>query len=384
MEVDERELGVEGGGSAGLVEGSGSARVPTVSDDPLVQGRSSHCRYTHLIKHMDSKDGFDVLRHTQSITLREGFRSPSDICAYDRGSVPFTSLLPPRHRTHHPDHILSDPYLTSLTSISILPDYPTSFDQLVAPVPTFPFGLQLIRTPKPTKTITFGFPLDSTTNSASRQHLKTLRPPRLNLSFERPTEDLFAELKDLVAETTGVLGIRYVPLRRLVDAATFLCEPLQSFERIHLYLNLPRPRQILVGPEGARTLGEDPSSPVILFTTSLVSALEAADADVQKRYTVWKVDGWESAGQVKNATKTKLWPVQVLFESLDDEDGMEGADGAEAGSSKKIQSTGEEEEDDLDRRQAELAGKEKKHWDREMNFKLLGGLVNLTLESKKH
>jgi len=83
VEVDERELGVEGGGPAGLVEGSGSARVPTVSDDPLVQGRSSHCRYTHLIKHMDSKDGFDVLRHTQSITLREGFRSPSDICAYD-------------------------------------------------------------------------------------------------------------------------------------------------------------------------------------------------------------------------------------------------------------------------------------------------------------
>jgi hypothetical protein len=125
MEVDERELGVEGGSSAGLVEGSGGARVPTVSDDPLVQGRSSHCSYTHLIKHMDSKDGFGVLRHTQSITLREGFRSPSDICAYDRGSVPFPSLLPPKHRTYHADQILSDPYLTSLTSISILPDYPT-------------------------------------------------------------------------------------------------------------------------------------------------------------------------------------------------------------------------------------------------------------------
>jgi len=280
---------------------------------------------------------------------------------------------------------LSDPYLTSLTSISILPDYPTSFDQLVAPVPTFLFGFQLIRTPKPTKCLTYGFPLDTTTNSASRQHLKTLRPPRLNLSFDHPTEDIFTELKDHVAETTTVLGIRYVPLRRLVDASTFLCEPLQSFNRIHLYLNLPRPRQVLIGPEGARTLGEDPSSPVTLFITSLVSALEAAGTDVQKRYTVWKVDGWESAGQVKNATKTRLWPVQVLFESLDNEEDPEGTAEAVAGSSEKSKRAGdEEEEDELDRRQAEAKDQEKKHWEREMNFKLLGGLINLSLESKKH
>lgn len=252
--------------------------------------------------------------------------------------------------------------MESLEVISILPDYPTSFHQLVPPVPTFLFGFQLIRTRKPMKSLTYGFPLESTTNSASRQQLKALRPPKLNLTFDMPTVSLFQELKDAVSETTEVFGIRYLPTRRLVDHQMFLCEPLQSFKKIHLYLNLPRPRSIMIGPPNHRSMEEDPQSPLVLFVTSLISAMEAAEPEVQDRYTIWKVDGWDTPGQVKNATKTRIWPAQVLF-SLDFDD-----DGAAP--------------EQIEEPVAERS--ETKHWERETNFKLFGGLLNLSLESKKH
>jgi len=252
--------------------------------------------------------------------------------------------------------------MESLEIISILPDYPTSFHQLVPPVPTLLFGFQLIRTRKPMKSLTYGFPLELTTNSASRQQLKTLHPPKLNLTFDLPTVSLFEELQNAVAENTEILGLRYTPTRRLVDHQMFLCEPLQSFRRIHLYLNLPRPRNIMVGPPDHRAVEEDPSSPVVVFVTSLLSAMEAADSEVQDRYTIWKVDGWDSPGQVKNATKTRIWPAQVLF-SLDfDENDVAPQEEA----------------------QPVVERNESKHWERETNYKLFGGLLNLSLESKRH
>jgi hypothetical protein len=39
-------------------------------------------RYTNLCARIESKAGLEVLQHVQSITLREGFRAPSDICEY--------------------------------------------------------------------------------------------------------------------------------------------------------------------------------------------------------------------------------------------------------------------------------------------------------------
>ena len=248
--------------------------------------------------------------------------------------------------------------MESLEIISILPDYPTSFHQLVPPVPPFPFGFQLIRTRKPMKSLSYGFPLEKTTNSASRQQLKTLHPPKLDLTFEQPTVSLFEELKDAVAETTEIFGLRYQPIRQLVDHQMFLCEPLQSFKKIHLHLLLPRPRNIITGPPDRRTVEEDPNSPIVLFIVRLISAMEAAEPEVQDRYTIWKVDGWDSPGQVKNATKTRIWPADVLF-STDEDEVIAPEEPVE------VRTDG-------------------KHWERETNFKLFGGLLNLSLESKKH
>jgi hypothetical protein len=272
------------------------------------------------------------------------------------------------------DAILSNPIMTELQSISILPDYPTSFDPLVSSVPEFPFGLQLVRTQKPIKNLTFGLPLERTTNPSSRQHLKWLKPPKLEVSFNQPTVALFRELRDLVAETTDQLGIRYIPLRSLVSPEVLLCPELQSFKKVNLYLHLPRPYLIMVGPPDAQTLGEDPEAPITRFTTSLLNALEAASEDVQKRYTVWRVTGWETAGQVANATRTRIWPTAVLFDTEFDFDSNAPTPDKEAPPPPKIEPDAK----------VTKRSNDANHWERETNLRLFGGLFNLSLESKRH
>lgn len=269
------------------------------------------------------------------------------------------------------DTILSHPSMTQLEHVSILPDYPTSFHQLVPPVPPFLFGFQLIRSRKPMRSLTYGLPLESTTNPASRQQLRSLHPPRLTISVSQPSTRLFTELKDLVAETTDRLTIRYIPLRSLTDHQVFLCEPLQEFKQIHLYLNLPRPRMIMTGPVGSQTIGEDPQSPVTVFIAALLAALEASSSEIQDRYTVWKVEGWDAAGQVDSATRTRIWPVASLFEFDFDED--ENPDRG-----RKARAIEEEEP------VVQVPSSSKEHWERETNLKLFGGLLSLSLESKKH
>ena len=263
--------------------------------------------------------------------------------------------------------------MTELESISILPDFPTSFDPLVSSVPTFPFGLQLVRTQKPIKSLAFGLPLELSTNPSSRQHLKVLKPPKLEITLSRPTSGIFTELRDLVAETTDQLGIRYIPLRTLVGPEVLLCPELQSFQRVNLYLHLPRPNLVMVGPPDAQTLGEDPASPITRFTTSLLAALEASNAETQKRYTVWKLEGWETAGQVANATRTRIWPTAVLFDHEFDYDSNAPTPDKEAPPPPP------EPEQKVVKRSNEA-----KHWERETNLRLFGGLFNLSLESKRH
>lgn len=255
-----------------------------------------------------------------------------------------------------------------MTQITIMPDYPTSFHQLVFAIPAFPFGLQLVRTTKPTTSFTYGLPLESTTNSTSRQQLKRLQVPRLSLTFVTPSTSILSELKGL-ADTTEHLTIRYVPLRGLVDARIFLCEALQAFRKIELNLLLPRPRMMMVGSGVDRTVVEDPESPGQRFVTDLLNALELADEDVQERYTVVRLDEWDIPGRAHKATRTKLWPKEALWD-LDletlDEDPSNGPIEASESSIQPAKSK-----------------KKPEHWERETNLRLLGGLFNLRLESKK-
>ena len=251
----------------------------------------------------------------------------------------------------HLDTILSNPRMINLESISILPDYPTPFHQFVSAVAPFNFGLQLVRTQRPIKSLTYGLPLELTTNPSSRQHLRHLGPPRLDLTFMRPSVELFNELTGLVRGTTTHLGIRYVPTRNLVAHDVFLCESLEAFERIDIHLHLPRAR---LTPNG-----EDPMSTFVTLMNSLISALESSSEQVQRRYKVWKVEGWETAGQVASATRTRLWPAAVLFD-------LDATEPIEEIESEPVRTTSDD------------------NWERETNYKLLGGMISLNLESKRH
>lgn len=249
-----------------------------------------------------------------------------------------------------------------------MPDHPTSYDQLIYAIPSFPFGLQLVRTTKPLESLTFGLPLESTTNSASRQHLKTLKTPSLSLTFGKPTTSLFSELREL-ADTTSHLTIRYVPQRGFVDSNMFLSDPLQAFPRIELYLLLPRPRMMMVGSGDNRTIAEDPESPAKRFVTELIDTLEISSEEMQERYTVWLMDGWDIPGRAHKATKTKLWPKEAFWD-------ME----AEIADEEKPAQPEDKRGETIVPTKAK--GKQA-YWERETNLRLLGGLFNLRLESKK-
>ena len=319
-------------------------------------------RYTNLCARLNSKEGLEVLKHVKTITLREGFRSPSDIC-----------MFRPLYRLTV-DTILSNPTLIELESISILPDYPTSFDPLVSSVPTFPFGLQLVRTQKPIKALCFGLPLELSTNAASRQHLKVLRPPKLTITLSRPNYALLTELRDSVAEITQELGIRYVPTRTLIEPEVLFCKDLQSFRHINLFLHLPRPPLAMVGPPGGQTLEDDPAHPITRFTASLLALLEGSSAEVQARYTVWKVEGWETAGQVESATRTKIWPTAILFDHEFEFDSNAPTPTEEKALPKQVEPAAVVKKNTT----------QGEHWERETNLRLFGGLFNLSLESKRH
>lgn len=244
------------------------------------------------------------------------------------------------------------------------------------------------------KSLVYGLPLESTTNTASRQHLKTLNPRHLSITLDKPTVALLTELKDLLADTIERLTIRYLPTRYLVDAQMFLSEPLLLFKRVDLYLFLPRPRMILVGPANDRAFVEDPESPRKRFVSKLISELEKASEETQEGYKVWIAENWDVPGRAHKMNSTLIWPVPstVLF---DEEDG-EGEGGnliTENGekSEKRKQSESGETKSGWTRSSKEAGssssaaqGGQKKHWERETNLRLLGGLVNLRLESKKH
>jgi hypothetical protein len=292
--------------------------------------------------------------------------------------------------------------LTALEEISILPDWPTTFHPLVDYIVPFPFGLQLMRTQKPIKSLTYGLPLDATTNSVSRQQLRTLSPPRLKLTFARPTLALFEELRELVVESTDVLAIRYVTTRLSIEPGLLLCEPLQAFKKVELHLHLPRPERTLHTPFGPRLI-VDPDSPTTTFIARLISAIEAMDEDVQERYTVYNVQGWELTNGMQE--KTVLWPPPSVAMNAS---GVTGATREMEDELKRIQygtetdtehpaagssGSGENKEKAVvlgNGRSSTVATSEakrssdKSQWERQTNLKLLGGFIGLSLESKKY
>lgn len=219
-------------------------------------------------------------------------------------------------------------------------------------------------------------PLESTTNSSSRQQLKILQPRYLDLTFVTPTIELFTELKDLVSSTTECLSIRYVAVRGVPNASLFLCEPLQAFKRINIYLNLPRPRRRIAGTGNDRHIVDEPDPAGERLVTNLIAALEIADEETQARYRIVKVDDWDVAGQVHSAPRTRLWPLHDLNDELrsrqegtssqltvDPKDSLATVEPTGAGPS--------------------VTKTKSQRWERETNLRLLGGLINLRLESKK-
>lgn len=244
-----------------------------------------------------------------------------------------------------------------------MPDYPTSFHPLVFPTPIFPFGLQLVRT-KSLVRFNYGMPLESTTNPSSRQQFKIMQPRYLDITTVTPTVELFTEIKDLVASTTDTLSIRFVSVRAVPHASIFLCAPLQEFKRIDLYLNLRRPTRRLAGEGDSRHIVDEPDAAGQRLITQLIDGLELSDQETQTRYRIWRVDDWDLAGSAHDALRTRLWPV------LDDQ-----LEEASSGNAKSDQTVANPE--------SSKATAKPQRWERETNLRLLGGLINLRLESKK-
>lgn len=188
--------------------------------------------------------------------------------------------------------------------------------------------------------------------------------------------------------------IRYIPggSGRLALPSTLLCEPLQSFKKVIIYLYLPRSKVEVPGPFGSSQYIPQKDQPVVSeFIASLVSALEVEDEDMRERYEVWRVEAWDIPGLAHLATKARLWPEVTEEEeaqakslikakerqtSITEKMGaMISGEKSEAGSSKDGEKAGGPKQEVV---------KERKNWDRETNLRLLGGLVNLRLESKKH
>jgi hypothetical protein len=219
-----------------------------------------------------------------------------------------------------------------------------------------------------------------TTNEASRQQLKTLAVPRLNLTFSRPTLALFEELETLVLESTKTLGIRYVTNRIATEPKLLLCEPLQSFEKIVIVLWLPRPARIINTAIG-QYIEDDPNSPTLAYVKDLIKLLEAADEDVQERYEVYNVTGWEASNDM--SSREKIWPVAV------EETEVEVAVIDEKkGTSEKREIEGAGHPSTVTRTGKATAGtgksSSKSQWERQTNYNILGGLIGLSLESKKY
>ncbi|KAJ9113004.1 hypothetical protein QFC22_006100 [Naganishia vaughanmartiniae] len=368
--------------------------------------------YRRFLKFLEEGVIDDVLPGIRSLELDQGFEDPSDLY-----------------------RIILQPKLSNLRSLAIVPSWPYSSNMTVPPARFFKFGLQLLPVPpaKPLRLtanedddgyspsvnsdtdddnenddtgkqgvkrkrldkLTLGLPLDLSTNAVSRQHLRLLRPKRLEITLLlRQHVELFEELADLLEGNTDELCIRFLAS----DQTHELCNPrdivssqMDRFGKVDIHLPtltssaMNRPYQ---GQQDRHTS----------FADHVINLI-ALDEERRKRYTVWVEQpdmpdgpmgpmGGLGAGWLKPRERV-VWerPVEhadgtgsrdVLF--VDDEYEQEqnelGQSSTKQGKQPATRAV------HLETQAAGGAGAG--HWERETHLKLLGGLVSLRLESKKH
>lgn len=333
------------------------------------------------------------------------------------------------------DRIILQPKLTNLRELAIVPSWPFSSNITTPPARFFKFGLQLLPAPpakplrltarddddddrrvavssdtddedengdtekpglkrKRLRKLTLGLPLDLATNAVSRQHLRLLRPKRLEITLLlHPHRDLFTELADLLEGNTEELCIRFLAsdqTHELCNPREIVSDQLDRLGKVDIHLPaltsaMNRPYQ---GQQDRHTS----------FADHVVNLI-ALDEERRKRYTIWverpvMPDGpmgpmgglgagwlkpkervvWERQVDVADATERR----DVLF--VDDEYGGEEMEPGPSSTKQAKQPATRH----MDRETQAAGGSGPEHWERETHLKLLGGLFSLRLESKKH
>ncbi|KAJ9094292.1 hypothetical protein QFC21_006118 [Naganishia friedmannii] len=240
--------------------------------------------------------------------------------------------------------------------------------------------------------LTLGLPLDLSTNAVSRQHLRLLRPKRLEITLLlRPHPELFTELADLLEGNTDELCIRFLAS----DQTHELCNPreivvaqLDRFNKVDFHLPaltssaMNRPYQ---GQQDRHTS----------FADHVVNLI-ALDEERRKRYTVWVEQperpdgpmgpmGGLGAGWLKPQERV-AWERQVdVAEGAGRRDVRFVDDQDEREQSKSEMSSIKQGKQPANRNantgSQAAGGSGTEHWERETHLKLLGGLLSLRLES---
>ncbi|GHJ89606.1 hypothetical protein NliqN6_6008 [Naganishia liquefaciens] len=343
--------------------------------------------YRGFLKFLVNGQLDDILDRVQSLQLDQGFGDPADLY-----------------------QIIRHPKLLNLRRLAILTSWPYSTAMTVPPAKMFEFGLQLVPAPpallaresseddddaeavdyeraediKRLDCLTLGLPLDLSTNTLSRQHLSLLRPKRLEIALLlQPHASLLAELAALLESTHTHLSVRYLASERapvhLPDPSLLLDPSLDVFPTVDIHL------PAITSPGRPPMLPNRPydgqPDPQISFSEHLVDLI-SLDPARRKRYAVYLEGGVAPMGAfgpgwmkpeervIWEREVDLVWPGSAVGVNKDDT----GEAVQDVGSSVKRQAEG--------RADAGEAGEE--HWERETNLKLLGGLISLRLESKKH
>lgn len=79
MEMADGESGMEGDTGAAIVGAHGGQGISSVSSLGST-ALGAKCSYAHLISALESEGGFRPASRVKRVTLREGFRSPDQLC----------------------------------------------------------------------------------------------------------------------------------------------------------------------------------------------------------------------------------------------------------------------------------------------------------------
>lgn len=285
------------------------------------------------------------------------------------------------------DTLIRHPQLTHLESLSIAPLYPYSPSPFENVLPPFDFGLQLIPVPSETrprlKHLSLGLPLELITNATQRQHLAQLKPEKFSMTVLRPSNPLFSELATALAGATDTLSVRYLNVsahRELSDPASFVCTALDAFKHVHLHLPA-RANSVFHHPYIGRI------DERVSFADRIIDLI-LADKERQERYTVW-IEDFRGGFNLDLTRREEILyqPAEkdkVLFDvgfDMDEEEPVAGRSSVEQSRTTVTVANGPE----TSVKKPVGKGKDaEKSWERETNLKLLGGLISLRLESKKH